>query len=159
MPDLSTNPPIPEASTASPFLETLMGLQSRLNDVSRMNSDLGLQCHQDLNRLSQEPVDPHKVQHINPRLSEQVITVHQVQMLNQHIKSLTSQVRKLQESIIPSQSSKSSNLRTGSTQSRSAESSPDDSSTNTRSTPSNHREQAATIEEFPDSEDGSQKGN
>jgi hypothetical protein len=131
----------------SPFLGTLMGLQSRLNDISRINDGLGLQCRRelDLKKPSNVSMDAQKVQLGNPWLSEQAINSHQVQMLSQHIKSLTSQVRKLQESINPPGNSNSSNVRTLSTQSGSALSSTDDSSSNTRSTPPPNREHALAI--------------
>jgi hypothetical protein len=135
----------PDLSDAYPFLGTLMGLQSRLNHISRMNDDLGLQCGQNLNGFSHESMDAQKVQLDNPmldnpRLSEQVIHSHQVHMLSQHIKSLTNQVRKLQAQVTPLDN------KSLSTQCGSQLSSTDDSSSNTRSSPPPNREHANVME-------------
>lgn len=129
-----------DAPDASPFLGTLRDLQTRLNDISRMNESLGLQCRQ--NKPSHESPDTHLVD--NLRLSEETINSHQVGMLAQDIQSLTNQISKLKESIVPHQNATNFNGRSRIVQSKlaSVQSSTDDSSSTTTSTPSPNRGRA-----------------
>jgi hypothetical protein len=108
----------------SPFLGTLMGLQSRLNDISQMQAQMN------------EATDPGKVPLDNPRLSEQAINSHEVEMLSQHIQSLTNQVKKLQDFINPVTGVHKNNLsgHRQASSTLSTVSGTDDSSSNTRST-------------------------
>jgi hypothetical protein len=132
-PQDTTAPPLSNGDD-SPFLGTLRELQTRLNDISRMNESLGVQCrqnHQTNQHETANPQNPQMVQVGHLRLSEETINSHQVDMLSQDIQSLTNQIKKLKASIIPAQGNKSVNAmmqnRSGTTTTA------DDSSSNTRS--------------------------